>query len=227
MNPIGNHVHQTQSFPKSPARMSLKSPARMSLKSPARMSFPSSPSWRYQVSRSNRLLKKTPSKVGLKSKKTPVRSRGLLKKTPSKMGRFGSFHRPPPPPSHARLYPNELSVFSGQTTTVESSVNIIKSIKNGSVLLFFYMDGCGFCKVVEKIWPQICDHFKTDRSFILNSSDVENQQFKTELVHNYSDLQRGYPLLLRVKNNKLIGASIGAQPIKDILINLSKEPARR
>lgn len=80
---------------------------------------------------------------------------------------------------------------------------------NGTVLLDFYADWCGPCKMLSPILEKI-NHEKEDTQIVkINIDDCPN------LVQKYNI--EGVPTMIILKNNEVQNVSVGAIPEEKIL----------
>ncbi|MCI9083093.1 MAG: thioredoxin [Lachnospiraceae bacterium] len=92
--------------------------------------------------------------------------------------------------------------------------NNFNSIVNNSkpVLLDFYADWCGPCRMVSPIVEEIAEEHP---QYLVGKIDVDKEP---ELAQQFNVLS--IPTLVVIKNGKLISQSAGARPKADILAML-------
>lgn len=99
-------------------------------------------------------------------------------------------------------------------SVVKVNVNNYEEIVNSgkTVLLDFYADWCGPCRMVSPIVEEIADE---NPQFIVGKINVDEEQELAEKFYVSS-----IPMLAVVKNGEVVNQSVGARPKAQILAML-------
>ena len=73
----------------------------------------------------------------------------------------------------------------------------LKTLQKKNIkIIYFFMKGCKYCKLFEKIWTKINESFLKKRFHLLKINGPQNK----ELIKKYHIKQ--YPTIIKIKNNK-------------------------
>ena len=85
--------------------------------------------------------------------------------------------------------------------------NFDSTIANGKVLIDFYTDWCGFCKIVSPVLEELS--IKYAGSIIVAKVDADAER---EIAYRYNI--NGYPTILLLEDGKEISRKSGAHPLE-------------